>query len=342
MGATGVTGATGAAGVTGATGATGTGVAGATGPTGPTGAQGLSGSGSVTNLGITAAAQSGALVVNLTQAGGSTPSASSPVTISFNNATASGVYLTPISVTQTLSITVPGSATLGQGNGASVFTFIYAQDVSGAVQLCVSSTGSYDEGEAQTTLAVSAAATSSTALYCKAAGTGPVRLIGRFLSSQATAGTWLSNPTAIAVPPFGNREVTFRVAYPSSPISSTSGDSNGFGVAVPGPVTVQIDTTGSVTASTGVFTAPVSGNYQFNGILHSSPSASADNYFISLVVNQTIEESYGSRAVTTGINPISVTADILPLNQGDQVQLYVYTATGSAGVYGWFSGHLIK
>ena len=95
----------------------------------------------------------------------------------------------------------------GQLSGVGSYLYLYAQYNSGAVQLCISSVGSYDQGSLQTTLAIGATSTSSTALYCTAAATGPIRLLGRMLSQQATAGTWVTPLSNVALSPFNVGDV---------------------------------------------------------------------------------------------------------------------------------------
>ena len=74
----------------------------------------------------------------------------------------------------------------------------------GTIELAASSK-IFDEGSVQTSTAEGGAggADSASVLYSTSARTSkPIRLIGRLVATEATAGTWKSAPTEVTVVPF--------------------------------------------------------------------------------------------------------------------------------------------
>jgi hypothetical protein len=156
----------------------------------------------VGNVAIFPSVSANALTVALLTSSGSSPSSGSPLTFYFRSTTATIGQYFPLTVTSNISIVVPATATLGQASAVATPTYIYAQALGGNVHLCVSSNPAIDEGTLQTSTTVNTSATARPALYCSTGGTGPVRLIGRFVSQQTTAGQWASAPTEVSVLPF--------------------------------------------------------------------------------------------------------------------------------------------
>jgi hypothetical protein len=156
----------------------------------------------VGNVGIFPSVSANALTVALLTSSGSSPSSGSPVLFYFRSTTATIGQFFSLSVTSNLSIVVPATATLGQASTVATPTYVYVQALSGNVHLCVSSNPAIDEGSLQTSTTVSTSSNSRPALYCSVGGTGPVKLIGRFVSQQATAGQWATAPTEVSVLPF--------------------------------------------------------------------------------------------------------------------------------------------
>lgn len=155
----------------------------------------------IINAGVKASVAANALTVNLVQSdGASNPSnGSSAVSIAFRNATSATGGFSVLSVSSSLSVVAPSSATLGQISGATETTYVYAQNNSGAVQMCLSTYGEWDEGKPATSTSISSSATTRGILYCTSGASGAVRLIGYFVSSQSVAGNWASAPTQISV-----------------------------------------------------------------------------------------------------------------------------------------------
>ena len=237
-----------------------------------------------------------ALTVALLTAGGSPPSSGSPVSFYFRSNTATvGQYFNLI-VTANLSVVVPAGGTLGQVSGVPTSTYVYVQALSGNVQMCVSSNPALDEGTLQTSVTVSSGATSRTALYCAVGGTGPVRRIGRFLSTQATAGQWATAPSAVGVAPFdrpiAQNQLPYGIEYASSQTSCTSSPCTL--VAQSGGVS-QVTRAGTGTYSlvlnSGVFSGPMTctcmSALASNTVCQISGNATSTNFFFETVVAST-------------------------------------------------------
>jgi hypothetical protein len=156
----------------------------------------------VQNLGLTATVAASALTVAMKDASGADASATSPVKIGFRSATAAtGTYSTQ-SVTGALSLVVPSGATLGTTSAVASYLYIYAIYTGSAVVLGISGTR-FDDGSVVSSTTISAGASSLTTMYSTVGqASKPCRLIGRVLSTQATAGTWASAVTEISLLPF--------------------------------------------------------------------------------------------------------------------------------------------
>lgn len=93
------------------------------------------------------------------------------------------------------------------------YLYVYAIDNGGVVELAVIN-GRVDEGSVQTSTAEggAGAADSANVLYSTSARTSKaVRLLGRILITEATAGTWASNSTEISIGTFDELPVVIRV-----------------------------------------------------------------------------------------------------------------------------------
>lgn len=183
------------------------------------------------NGGFKSSVAASAFTINLTQADGSTnPGAgASAVLIGFRSATGSSGAYNERSVTGALSVVVPSGATLGQVSAVNQYVWIYALDDAGTVDLCVSGVDVFMDGTLNASTQISAGATSGTVLYCTSthAGSLPTRLIGRALVNEATAGTWASNTTELAILPVlvktTTAETTATLAAPTAATPPTFG-----------------------------------------------------------------------------------------------------------------------
>lgn len=160
--------------------------------------------GELTNLGCAGSVSANALTISLKQADGSTDPASGTgaVQIGFRNATVTTGGFTTVSVTGALSTVIPSTKGLGFVSGSAHYIYVYAINNAGTAELAVSGSQIADVGSVMTSVAISGA-TKADVLYSTSARTSvPVRLICRMLATEATAGTWASNPTEISVFPF--------------------------------------------------------------------------------------------------------------------------------------------
>lgn len=157
------------------------------------------------NCSLSASVGSSALTISLKDKDGNDPSASSPVKIAFRNATiSSGTYVTR-SASSAKSITISSGSTLGQTSSVAEPIYVYAVDDTSGFVLGVTTQPQFNESELVTSIAEGGAggADSRTTLYTASAQTSrPARLLGVFISTQATAGTWASSPTKAAILPF--------------------------------------------------------------------------------------------------------------------------------------------
>lgn len=158
----------------------------------------------IQNLGISASVGSSALTINVVTAAGNTPTATDIVTVPFRNATSATGQYSLVDITSALSLTISSGSTLGQVSGQATYRYIYLINNSGTAELGISGI-LYDEGTIVSTTAEGGAggADSANVLYTTTARSNvPVKLIGRILNTQTTAGTWAATPTEIALAPF--------------------------------------------------------------------------------------------------------------------------------------------
>ncbi len=114
---------------------------------------------------------------------------------------ATGSYVVA-SATAATTLVVPSTATLGFANSVATYLWIYAINNSGTLELGVIANAPLDEGTRQSSTAISTAADNVGVLYSTSARTNVgVKLIGRILISEATAGTWATNATEVSVVP---------------------------------------------------------------------------------------------------------------------------------------------
>jgi hypothetical protein len=147
----------------------------------------------INNLGLSASVATNALTIAITEADGtSTPaSGTDSVTIYFRSATLTSGAMTGRNVAAATTLVVPSGATLGHNDGIQEYIHVYAIDNAGTVELAVSSSHHWDEGERHSTSAIGTGSDDAATLYSTAARTNiAIRRIGRIVVTQATAGTW--------------------------------------------------------------------------------------------------------------------------------------------------------
>lgn len=160
---------------------------------------------SVFNYGLTATVTLGALIITLTDGSGVAPTMLSAVKIPFRATGASSGLTSFREATSALTATVSSGSTLGSISGKPNWIYVYAIDNGSTIQLAVSGSKAWDEGSLQTAVIEggSGGADSNDVLYSDAgASSKPIKLLGRIRSTQATAGTWATAPSEIALVPF--------------------------------------------------------------------------------------------------------------------------------------------
>lgn len=180
----------------------------------------------ISNLGLSVSLAGNAMTIALKQADGSSNPASDSgaVSIAFRSSTAASGSKVVRNVTSALSVTISSGSTVGSSSGVAGYVYVYAIDNSGTVELAVSGSNHFDEGSLQSTTAEggAGAADSGNILYSTTARTSKaIRLIGRVLSTQATAGTWVTSPTEVSVIPFESIKIKENVASKTTTYTAT-------------------------------------------------------------------------------------------------------------------------
>lgn len=156
------------------------------------------------NLGLSASVNANILTLALKQADGSTdPSTGTErVRIPFRSSTLTSGAVVVRDVASSTSLDVPDGATLGTSDGVDEFLYIYALDNSGTVELAVSRSKEFSEAELHSTTVMDTSSDDANTLYSTTARSNvPIKLLGRIKINEATAGTWATAPTDLAVAP---------------------------------------------------------------------------------------------------------------------------------------------
>ena len=165
----------------------------------------------ISNCTLTATVAANAMTVALKTKAGADPSAGSPCLIGFRSATAATGTYEQVSTSSALSVVVSSGSTLGTTSTQPFYVYVYAINSGSGVVLGVQGLGpTLDEGSVASSTAEggAGAADSAGTVYTTAAQTSkPVRLLGRILMTQTTAGTWAAGATEISNQPF--RKKTF-------------------------------------------------------------------------------------------------------------------------------------
>ncbi len=158
------------------------------------------------NYQLNASVSSNALTVSLKDRNGNDPSANSPVTMSFRDPTLTGGDPVMRAVTGALSIVVPSTATIGTVNGQANRLWVGWMDNAGTPALCVYNSLSgtsilpWDETSPANGTSIAGGSNSAQTWYCNGSVTSKaLRILGYVESTQATAGTWATSPTKIAL-----------------------------------------------------------------------------------------------------------------------------------------------
>lgn len=150
-----------------------------------------------------------ALKVNSPTSGSDPSTSDTNVGTGFQNTVTAGAYRNHL-MNSARSIVVPSGGTLGCESGVDCYLYVYLVDITGSasgVEVGVSRK-IFDEGTFVTTTAVSGSSSSAFLIYATtAASTRPVRLIGRILINEASAGVWATAPTRVRLIPFQQANV---------------------------------------------------------------------------------------------------------------------------------------
>lgn len=157
--------------------------------------------GALSNLGLTGSMAANAFTIELKQFDGSTdPTSANPVKIAYRSGTITSGASEIVDYTSALSIVIPSTATLNHEDGLDNFVYVYGIYDGTFNEIAVIGSPGLDEGKLYNTTAISASADSFNTLYSTTARTNVrVRYLGRFKVNQATAGTWVTAPSAVEV-----------------------------------------------------------------------------------------------------------------------------------------------
>ena len=154
---------------------------------------------SVHNYGITVTMGSSAATIALVGSNGSDASATNVIEMMFRNATITTGTPSVLTVSGALSAVIDSGGTMGAVSAQKHKVYIYAINNAGTIELAVSSL-LVNDNELVTTTVLSTGSDSATTIYSEVARTGVgIRLLGHFISTQATAGTWATAAAEIYV-----------------------------------------------------------------------------------------------------------------------------------------------
>lgn len=231
----------------------------------------------VSNLTLTAAVGASALTLAVKTKAGADASAGDPIKVGFRSATATTGDYTQRTITGALSLVVSSGSTLGHASATASFIYVYLIDNAGTLELAVSSSP-FPDNSIQTSTAEggSGAADSNSVLYSTTARTSKsVRLIGRMISTQTTAGTWAAVPSTIQLLPVTDDAIVARANSSSTTVTSS--------LATIVYSSKDFDSHNCYSTSTGKFTCLKTGFYRLHGqvLMASSGTVASDGLSIA-------------------------------------------------------------
>lgn len=262
------------------------------------------------NLSITASVAASALTIALKGADGNDPSATNPVYVSFRNATSATGTPSLVAGVAAASVVISSGSTLGHRSAVSQDIYVYLINNAGTIEVAASSSF-WDEGTITTTTAEGAAgaADSNAVIYSTSARSNiAIRLIGRLKSTQATAGTWATAISEIALTPFVMGPVVCGVT------GNAASASSGNPVIFP---TITYDSHSGYNTTTGRYTVPTAGYYRVHGFLSSGNTGVTTSTYVnaSLVCSNGITESVtGDCSFTSTV--LCAAGDIIDIRPG--------------------------
>jgi hypothetical protein len=305
----------------------------------------LPGSLDIENASITASVATNQLTIALKTLGGSAnPSAGSPCNFAFRGSNLTAVGYTIQSATVATSAVLASGDSLGIGDSANHYVYVYAIYTSaGGVELGVSASR-LDEGLNYNTQALGGTATSNQFLYSTTSRSGAaIKLIGAVVLSYSVGTGWANSPSIITCVPF--QPIAVAARYNTT--SNQSIPSNT--LTIINYATEVYDTVSSITTGASwAFTAPISGYYQVSAKVHFvSGTSTQETYAIAIVVNGTEVSGY-AEDVAFGTNQGLQISDDLFLTAGSTLNIQVLQVTGSTSTLSGssnnnsFAIHLIR
>ena len=289
----------------------------------------LDSSTSLVNLGLDATVAANALTILLKTKAGSDPSGGSKVQLGFRSVTIGDGIYNLREVTSALSAVVSSGSTLGHDGTFADFIYIYLIDNAGTVELAFSTSKRFDEGKLHSTTAEggAGAADGRYVLYSTTARANvPIRLVGRMLSTQSTAGLYAAVPSEIAVQPFPAIDPHISARY-------TRGSSQ----TIPNSSTTKVnfdvsdwDTNSAVTTGAGwMFTAPEKGRYEISATVLFDDNATGHreiSIFKGGALYLLADFTKSSGSATDDM--LQVPATMVELDQGEFLDLRVFQNSG--------------
>ena len=279
----------------------------------------------ISNLGIAATVGASALTVAIKTAAGSNPTGSDKVTVAFRNATAGTGQFSAVDITGALSMVISSGSTLGQRAAVAAYINVYLINNAGTAEIAISRS-LYDDGSVVSTTAEggAGAADSASTIYSTTARSNvPLRLVGRLLNTQATAGTWATNPSEISLQPFSKYQQAARF---------TRGSAQSFTAAT--YVTVDWDGVTYNThnaLSSGAYTLSVSGIYHVTATLRMNAINASASTYIGIALNGStsgqlinLKQFKNVDGGTANNIQVSVT-DYYSFSAGDVLRVLVYS-----------------
>lgn len=247
----------------------------------------ISGVDMLDNLSIAATVGSNILTVTVNAADGSALSPGNPGRLAFRSATAGTGTPVYRRLTSSPSMTVSVGSTLGHVSAVSHYIYVYLIDVGGTIQVGVSSV-MFDEGVLQdvTTEGGAGGADLNRLIYTSSgASARAIRLIGRMLSNQTTAGTWAAVPTQISLVPWVEQLIMAKYTGPVMGGNTALANAT---LEVIDYDTKIIDTHNAVaTGGAWAFTAPRAGIYRVQAACQlESGGGWADNELFRISVHK--------------------------------------------------------
>ena len=151
------------------------------------------------NLGLNTSVAASALTIGIRQSDGSTaPTAGNPVTVAFRSSTEGLGSFSTVNIESSIDVTIPSGAVMGHRDGTNEYLYVYVLNNAGTAEVAVSSKF-YDEGSIVTTSTIGAGSDDNDIYSTTGRGSVAIRLVGRLLSNQTTAGTWDANVSQISL-----------------------------------------------------------------------------------------------------------------------------------------------